>query len=256
LDRTFGGTTLVVHVEGATRPGSPTEPEYIKADVYFPDHMVREEPYTSRVVSDIVQQFIRNIGIPTIKRFNRCVKLLWNLPSYSGTIPEPYPLQPTSPIASPPGSSVFCFYGNLKQNQAIVIDSDSDDDKPHFMTENTALRTQLMQVHQSIKRTEDMWANYNRHEQPLPISAIPVAHHLNHLQRHLPTFKFAPFKFLTTPKEPCLLTQVLSLQRHRSEFLHGTQFHCQPVAQGADCLSLPKGPPLKTSIQRSLTQMA
>jgi hypothetical protein len=161
----------VVHVEGTTRPGSPNEPEYIKADVYFPDHMVREEPYTSKVVSDIVQQFIRNIGIPTIERFNRCIKLLWNLPLYSGPIPAPYPLQPTSPIASPPGSSVFCFYGNLKQNQTIVVDSDSDDDKPHFMTENTALRTQLMQVHQSIKRAEDVWANYNRREQPLAHSS-------------------------------------------------------------------------------------
>jgi len=125
-DRTFGGTTLIIHVEGATRPGSPNEPQYVKADVYFPGHMVREVPYTSIVVSDIVQWFIRDIGIPTIERFNRCARLLWNMSPYSGPIPAPYPLQTTSPMASPPGSSVFTYYG--KQYQAVVVNSDSDDE--------------------------------------------------------------------------------------------------------------------------------
>jgi hypothetical protein len=148
LDRTFGGTTLIVHVEGATRPGSPNEPEYVKADVYFPGHMIREEPYISIVVSDIVQQFIRDIGIPTIERFNRCSRLLWNMSSYSGPIPAPYPMQTALPIASPPGSSVFTYYG--KQNRAAVLDSDSDDNDKPQSTENTALRTQLEQVHQSL----------------------------------------------------------------------------------------------------------
>ena len=114
--------------------------------------MVREEPYTSIVVSDIVQRFIRYIGIPTIERFNRCVRLLWNTPPYSGPIPAPYPMQTTSPIASPPGSSVFTYYG--KQNRAAVLDFNlDDDDKPqsaNFETENTALTTQLEQIHQSL----------------------------------------------------------------------------------------------------------
>jgi hypothetical protein len=130
-DRTFGGTTLIIHVEGATRPGSPNKPEYVKADVYFPGHMVREEPYTSIVVSDIVQWFIHDIGILTIECFNRCARLLWNMPPYSGPIPAPYPLQTTSPMTSPPGSSVFIYYG--KQYQAAVVNSDSDnDDKTHL----------------------------------------------------------------------------------------------------------------------------
>ena len=142
---------MVVHIEGATRPGSPNEPEYIKADVYFPGHMVCEEPSTSIVVSDIVQRFIRDIGILTIERFNRCSRLL-NIPPYSGPIPALYPMQNTSPVASPPGSSVFTYYG--KQNRAAVVDSDSDDDdKPQsacFEPENTALRTRLKQIHQSL----------------------------------------------------------------------------------------------------------
>jgi hypothetical protein len=130
--------------------------------------MVREVPYTSIVVSDIVQRFIRDIGIPTIERFNRCARLLWNMPLYSGPIPAPYPIQTTLPIASPPGSSVFTYYG--KQNRAAAVYSDSDDDdKPQstgFKTENTALKTQLEQVHQSLKQEEDVLANSHRREQP------------------------------------------------------------------------------------------
>ena len=88
--------------------------------------MLHEEPYTSIVVSDIVQWFICDISIPTIECFNRCARLLWNMPPYSGPIPAPYPLQTTSPMALPPGSSVFIYYG--KQYQAAVVNSDSDDD--------------------------------------------------------------------------------------------------------------------------------
>ena len=120
--------------------------------------MIREVPYTSKVVSDIVQHFIHNIGIPTIERFNRCAKLLWNMPLYSGPIPAPYPIQTTSPNASPPGSSVFTYYG--RPNQAVVQDVDSD-------FNSDALRTQFEQVHQSIKRAEDVWANSHQPEQPL-----------------------------------------------------------------------------------------
>ena len=158
MDWTFGGMTLIVHIEGTTRPRSPNEPEYIKADIYFPGHMIREVPYTSKVVSDIVQHFIHNIGIPTIERFNRCAKLLWNMPLYSGPIPAPYPIQTTSPNASPPGSSVFTYYG--RPNWAVVQDVDSD-------FNSDALRTQFEQVHQSIKRAEDVWANSHQPEQPL-----------------------------------------------------------------------------------------
>jgi hypothetical protein len=105
--------------------------------------MIREVPYTSTVVSDIVQRFIRDIGLPTIERFDRCFRLLWNLPPYSGPIPAPYSMQTTSPIASPPGSSVFTYYG--KKNLATVVDFDSDDDdtpqSTGFKTEFIAPRT-------------------------------------------------------------------------------------------------------------------
>ena len=101
-------------------------------------------PYTSIVVSDIVQHFIRDVGLPTIERFDQCSQLLWTTaPPYSGPIPEPYPTQTTSPMALAPGSSIFTYYG--KENRAAVVDFDSDDnEKPQstcFKTEFIAPRT-------------------------------------------------------------------------------------------------------------------
>ena len=97
----------------------------------------------------------------------RPLSALVDAPDYSGTrhsgpIPAPYPMQTTSPVASPPGSSVFTYYGKPDQNPnwAAVVDSDSnldDNDKPQLesagfeteLIENTALRTRLEQIHQS-----------------------------------------------------------------------------------------------------------
>jgi hypothetical protein len=128
------------------------------------------------VISDIVQRFIHDIGIPTIERFDRCARLLWNTPPYSGPIPAPYPMQTTSLIASPPGSSVFTCYG--KQNQAINFDSDDDDDRPRLTDlkdENAALRTQLEQVRQSLKQAEDLIhsLSHGSSSQSCPTPAIP-----------------------------------------------------------------------------------
>ncbi|PPQ94791.1 hypothetical protein CVT25_008393 [Psilocybe cyanescens] len=66
LDRAFGGTTLVIHVPGTTRPRSPKQLEYVKADIYFPGHLAREDIRYSEAVSDIVQRFIRDVSLPTI----------------------------------------------------------------------------------------------------------------------------------------------------------------------------------------------
>ncbi|PPQ88109.1 hypothetical protein CVT25_014701 [Psilocybe cyanescens] len=66
LDRAFGGTTLVIHIPGTARPGSPKQPEYVKADMYFPSHLAREDKQYLEAISHIVQTFIIDIGIPTI----------------------------------------------------------------------------------------------------------------------------------------------------------------------------------------------
>ena len=74
--------TLVVHVEGATWPRFLNEPEYVKADVYFPGHMVCEVPYTSVFVSNIVQQLFVILAF-------RPSSTLIDVPGYSGICPWP-----------------------------------------------------------------------------------------------------------------------------------------------------------------------
>jgi hypothetical protein len=60
---------LVIHVEGATIPGAPNLPEYIKADVYLPPHLVDERPECHVPIAAMVQTFIEEIGIPTVNRY-------------------------------------------------------------------------------------------------------------------------------------------------------------------------------------------
>ncbi|KAJ6473822.1 hypothetical protein C8R45DRAFT_935938 [Mycena sanguinolenta] len=43
-DRSFGGTTMVLHVDGMTVPGAPTEPEYLVANMYLPPAFIDSHP--------------------------------------------------------------------------------------------------------------------------------------------------------------------------------------------------------------------
>jgi hypothetical protein len=111
-DRTFGGATLILHVEGATRPNAPRRPEYVKADVYFPGYLIREDPRISPIISELVQQYITDIGMPVIERWERCARTLWSLTQGDGNLlPLPYPSQPMQPDAIPRNSSTFVYHG-------------------------------------------------------------------------------------------------------------------------------------------------
>ena len=66
-DHTFHGATLILHVEGATCPNAPRCPKYVKADVYFPGYLIREDPHISPIISKLIQQYITDIGMPVIE---------------------------------------------------------------------------------------------------------------------------------------------------------------------------------------------
>ena len=68
-DRAYRGSMLVIHVEGATVPGAPTLPEYLKADVYLPPHLVDEHPECHVPIATMVQTFIEEIDIPTVNQY-------------------------------------------------------------------------------------------------------------------------------------------------------------------------------------------
>ena len=103
---------LILHVEGATHPNAPRLPKYIKSDVYFPGYLIEEDPRFSSVISDLVQKFIVDIGIPVIQRWEQCARSIWSLTQGAdGRIPPPYALQPVQPEAIPRGSSTFVYNG-------------------------------------------------------------------------------------------------------------------------------------------------
>ena len=132
-DRAYGGSTLIIHVEGTTRPNSPCRPDYTKADVYFPRHLINEDPRFSPFLSHMVQEYIVNIGLPVVERWERCAGALWSLTQGKNvSVPQPYPAQ-TVPASFPNGSSTFVYYGhsvdaNPTHRHDIVDDYDDDID--------------------------------------------------------------------------------------------------------------------------------
>ncbi|KDR74600.1 hypothetical protein GALMADRAFT_140966 [Galerina marginata CBS 339.88] len=137
LDRAFGGATLVLHVEGSTRPNSPLRPEYVKSDVYFPAHLIEEEPRLSPILSSMAQQFMVDVGLSVIERWERCARVKWSFTQGAdGKIPAPYVVLPEQPIATPPGSSSFIYHGRevntVGARPHVTVNGDSDDEDDTF----------------------------------------------------------------------------------------------------------------------------
>jgi hypothetical protein len=169
-DRTFGGATLILHVEGATCPNAPRLPEYIKSDVYFPGYLIEVDPRFSPVILELVQKFIVDIGMPVIDRWEQCTRSIWPLTQGAGSrIPLPYPSQPVQPSAIPRGSSRFIYNGRLSSDQLrhVVVDDDeyeadqipqSTVDLIDMMEQRDACKAQLDAVQLMLSATEEALA--------------------------------------------------------------------------------------------------
>ena len=166
-DRTFGGATLILHVEGATRPNAPRLPEYIKSDVYFPGYLIEADPRLSPIISELVQKFIVDIGMPVIGRWEQCARSIWPLTQGAGgRIPLPYPSQPIQPAAIPRGSCTFIYNGRLNSDQLrhVVVDDDeyeadqilqSTVDAINMMEQRDTYKAQLDAVQSMLSATEE-----------------------------------------------------------------------------------------------------
>ena len=112
-DRAYGGSTVILHVEGTTIPGAPPLPEYLKSDVYLPPHLIDETPDCHRPIAAIVQTFIEEIGVPTVNRWSRAAHNLgWSL-NQKGPVSTPsnhYPHLIPPPVSS--GSAHYNFRGH------------------------------------------------------------------------------------------------------------------------------------------------
>ena len=130
-DRTFGGATLIIHVEGTTRPNAPRRPEYIKSDVYFPGYLIEEDPRLSPIISELVQKYIIDIGMPVIEWWERCGRSIWSMTQgEGGQVPLPYPSQPIQPQATPRGSSTFVYNGRpLSSDRRVVVVNEYEEEE-------------------------------------------------------------------------------------------------------------------------------
>lgn len=111
LDRASGGTTLILHTKGTTVPGSPHQPEFLKADAYFPPAFLADHPACRPALLRIAQEFIEHIGVPTVIDWNRRARghLKW---AFSGThaTPPSNPAMTDVPLPNH-GTSHFVFLG-------------------------------------------------------------------------------------------------------------------------------------------------
>lgn len=167
-DRAYGGATLIIHVEGTTRPNSPHLPDYTKADVYFPRHLINEDPRYSPILSRMVQEYIVDIGLPVIERWERCAGAMWSLTQgRNGPVPQPYPAQ-TVPASFPNGSSKFIYHGRsvngnptLRRYDIDEYDNDTDELTPAeleslaILERCAFLEADLITVRAQLSATED-----------------------------------------------------------------------------------------------------
>jgi len=178
-DRTFGGATLILHVEGTTRPNAPRLPEYIKSDIYFPGYLIEEDPRFSPIISELVQRYLVDVGMPVIEHWERCARSIWPMTqSEGGRVPLPYPTQPLQPNAIPQGSSTFVYHGRLltMPRNVVVVDEYEDEDEElsaSMMETVTALeqrdlyRNQVDSMQSALSATERALAESLAREEEL-----------------------------------------------------------------------------------------
>ncbi|KAJ7475555.1 hypothetical protein B0H11DRAFT_1917728 [Mycena galericulata] len=112
-DRTWGSTTMLLHVEGTTAPNTPPAPEYLRASVYLPPSFVRRNPDSHLPIAQMVQTFFESVGVPTVLNWTANAQLRhWPLTQH-GPIPEPNKIAPDILIPNPQyaGSAHYVFRG-------------------------------------------------------------------------------------------------------------------------------------------------
>lgn len=114
LDQLTGSTTLVVSMPGAAEPGTPASEEFVKVFTYFPGSIRREVEASGHAdtIPDLIQVIIRELGVPTLRSFERAVKRLWKRPRRTITSTcRPLPEVRGIPAPIPLDSSRYIFYG-------------------------------------------------------------------------------------------------------------------------------------------------
>ncbi|KAJ7150431.1 hypothetical protein C8R43DRAFT_1127909 [Mycena crocata] len=147
-DRLFGGTTMILHIEGTTVPNTLPLPQYLRTSVYLPPSFVDANPASHGAIAQIAQLFIEAIGVPTVQQWRTNAHLRgWRLTQPG---PTPTPNAATSILVPQPlaaGSAHYKFRGRpvgaldqlLKSTPApapapvtpapVIVIPDDDDDE-------------------------------------------------------------------------------------------------------------------------------
>lgn len=111
---------MVVSMPGAAEPGTPASEDYVKAYAYIPESIVSEvhEGNNRETIPDLIQVVIRELGVPTLRRFKRAITKSWKgTRRESSILPRPLPEIRGMPDAIPYDSSRYLFYGRKMDYQ-------------------------------------------------------------------------------------------------------------------------------------------
>ncbi|KAJ7765464.1 hypothetical protein DFH07DRAFT_955706 [Mycena maculata] len=112
-DRTWGSTSMLLHVEGTTMPNTPPAPEFLRACVYLPPAFIGRNPGSHRAIAQIAQMFIESVGVPTVLNWKANAQLRnWPL-TQTGPAPSPNNIRAGTLIPAPKqyGAAHYIFHG-------------------------------------------------------------------------------------------------------------------------------------------------
>ncbi|KAJ7236998.1 hypothetical protein C8J57DRAFT_1529799 [Mycena rebaudengoi] len=110
-DRAFGGSTIILHVDGTVAPNTTLTPDRLKASVYIPPSFIAENPDSHLAIAHIVQTFIKYVGLPTVDRWTHSAQALnWNMTPFGDSSTPRTPSVHLLPVPRA-GTSHYTFRG-------------------------------------------------------------------------------------------------------------------------------------------------
>ncbi|KAF7334098.1 hypothetical protein MVEN_02315600 [Mycena venus] len=135
-DRSFGGTTFVLHVKGTTQPNTPALPEFLHCAAYIPPSFLANHPESHAPIAQIAQIFLESVGVPTVQDWTaRALARGWSLSMGGQTPARNVNVSTLIPNPRTPGSAHLKFMGRavgeldaILHPPVIMIPDDDDDD--------------------------------------------------------------------------------------------------------------------------------
>ncbi|KAJ7705038.1 hypothetical protein B0H17DRAFT_1126643 [Mycena rosella] len=137
-DRTFGGATMIMHVEGTTVPNTPALVQYLRCATYLPPSFIADNPASHGPIARIVQTFLESVGVPTVQKWRANANARgWplmqpgpgahvNAPSTT-LIPQPAPNSAHYKFLGHPVGAIDDLIPTTTAPPVIIIPDDDDD---------------------------------------------------------------------------------------------------------------------------------